>query len=68
MTAHVQLLRIVYNRVSPFAEERIWGATMTQQDSAYQYLGKGRKAIDGMENAIREAFMLTRQAGSTPEL
>src|SRR5438552_15446409 len=22
---------------------------MTQQDSAYQFLGKGRKAIDGME-------------------
>jgi CO/xanthine dehydrogenase Mo-binding subunit len=28
---------------------------MTQQDSAYQYLGKGRKAIDGMEKVTGRA-------------
>src|SRR5829696_3948748 len=28
---------------------------MTQQDSAYQYLGKGRKAIDGMEKITGQA-------------
>ena len=25
---------------------------MTQQDSDYQFLGKGRKAIDGLEKAL----------------
>src|SRR5262249_34595358 len=52
--ARTNLSRIVYNRVSPFAEEE-WGVTMTQQASAYQFLGKGRKAIDGMEKVTGHA-------------
>src|SRR5215216_3685217 len=32
-----------------------WGGNMTQQESAYQFLGKGRKAIDGMEKVTGQA-------------